>query len=168
MRRKEPKFERKQQTSAELLGSCIAFLQRKFYQDHDHAFSKDRQRLLEWVVLWPAKWLDRRGVTISDDQYRALFESVFMDSLRFGDTENITYLPAWLAKVIQSHFAHHGDEIYQAAKNVRTLTEHALLMAGKLVQKQPDPVRELAQAARLIRPKKSTSKVSKKEQLTLL
>ena len=41
-----------------------------------------------------AKWLDDHGVTISADEYRAIFMSVFMDGLRFGDLEKITYLPA--------------------------------------------------------------------------
>src|SRR6185369_17295894 len=92
----------KQLTSDELLNELLGFLQRKFYEGRAVAFQKDRRRLLEWVVLWPARWLDERGVTVASDKYREIFMSVFMDSLRFGDTANITYLPAWLAKVIQS------------------------------------------------------------------
>lgn len=159
----------KQQTSPELLGACISFLQRKFYEGKDEAFAQDRQRLLQWVVCWPAKWLDERGITLSSDRYREIFFSVFMDGLRFGDTGKITYLPAWLAKVIQSHFAHHGDEIYDEAKSIRTLTESALILAGKLpTLAAPDPVRELAQAARLLKPKKRAPNPPVKDQLTLL
>ena len=107
---------------------------------------------MAWVILWPAKWLNERGVTLSADRYREICESVFMDGLRFGNTENISYLPAWLAKVIQSHFACHGDEIYAEAKSMRTLVEHTLLLAGRLPQAAPDPVRDLAAAAALLRP----------------
>jgi hypothetical protein len=168
MRPKLPAFQRKQQTSQELLDDLLGFLERKFYEGHRVEFLKDRRRLLAWVVLWPAVWLHERGVTLPDDRYRQIFMAVFMDALRLGDTGNIKYLPAWLAKVIQSHFAVHGDEIYEQAKSIRTLTEHALLSAGKAIQARPDPVRELAVAARLVKAAKPARKPTQKEQLSLL
>jgi hypothetical protein len=146
----------------------MAFLERKFYQGHRIEFVKDRPRLLDWVVLWPARWLDDRGVTIPADRYRDIVMGVFMDSLRFGNTENITYLPAWLGKVIQSHFAVHGDEIYDEGKNLRAVLERTLLVAGRQVSPAPDPVRELAQAAHLLKAPKRPSKAPVKAQLTLL
>lgn len=166
MRRPRPTF--KQPTSQELRDTCLDFLSRKFYPGRDVVFAKDRRRLLDWVVLWPAKWLDNRGVTIPSDQYRQLFMDVFMDGLRYGDLEAITYLPAWLAKVIQSHFAHHGDEIYERAKSVRTLAERAQTTLAGLPRRQPDPIREMAAAARLLKPKKQPRKAPIKQQLTLL
>jgi hypothetical protein len=169
MRRKSSNPERRQIVTDELVGKCLAFLQNKFYQGKDRAFSKDRKRLLDWVVLWPATWLDERAVTISLDEYYKIFMTVFMDSVRFGDLENIEYAPAWLAQVIQSHFGIHGEDYYQAAKSVRTLTENALLFAKKNpATVQPDPIRELASARRLLRPKKLNRKIERKEQLKLL
>ena len=94
--------------------------------------------------------------------------TVFMDALRFGNTEVINYLPAWLGRVIQKHFSIHGDEIYESAKSIRTLADHALLSAGKAVQARPDPVRELAALARLVRAPRAVKKTTQKEQLTLL
>lgn len=172
MRRKAEQPARRQLTPDELLGRCLAFLQRKFYQGQDRAYSKDRQRLLKWVVLWPAKWLDERAVSIPPDQYYDTFISVFQDALNFGDLENITYLPAWLAKVIQSHFDHHGDDIYQRAKSLRTLCDAAQKSLTNLPRRAPDTVRELASASRLIRPrnhgKRKVVSAPKKEQLNLL
>jgi hypothetical protein len=106
------------------------------------------------------------GVTLPAEKYREIFMAVFMDGLRFGDTENITYLPTWLAKVIQSHFDHHGDEIYEQAKSIRALAENALFSAGKLAKSGPDPVRELAAASRLLRPQKRPVKLPKKGPVT--
>jgi hypothetical protein len=168
MRPKRPNFQRKQQTSQELKDELMGFIQRKFYEGHPVEFRKDYSRLLEWVVGWPAKWLIEKGVSLPDDRYREIFMTVFMDALRFGDTGNIQYFPAWLSRVIQSHFAVHGDEIYESAKSIRTLAEHALLCAGKAIQARPDPVRELAAAARLVKPTKAARKPSQKEQLNLL
>lgn len=167
-RPQRPAPSRKQPTPIELRDALLGFLERKFYQGHRVEFAKDRPRLLAWVVLWPAKWLDQRAVTIPADRYRQIFESVFMDGLRFGNTGNITYLPAWLAKVIQSHFAIHGDEIYDEGKNLRAVLERTLLVAGKQLGQAPDPVRELAQAARLLKAPKRVPKAPVNAQLTLL
>ena len=159
---------RKQATPQELRDNCLDFLQRKFYPGRPIDFAKDRPRLLAWVVLWPAKWFNERGVTVPPEQYRQIFEGVFMDGLRFGDTGNITYLPAWLAKVIQSHFAHHGEDYYAQAKKLRDDPLLARLLAnGQLPTRTEDPIRALAQAARLLKPK-PVKKAPIKDQLTLL
>ena len=149
---------RPQPTSEALRNDLLDFLQRKFYQGHPVAFAKDRKRLLDWVVLWPAKWLNERGITLPGDRYREIFMAVFMDGLRFGNTGNITYLPAWLAKVIQSHFDHHGEEIYDRAKSIRSLADHVMHSLGRLTPHAPDPVRHLAAAARLLKPRKAPPK----------
>lgn len=170
MRKPAPKPPRKQQTSPELRDQCLDFLQRKFYQGHPVTFAKDRPRLLAWVVLWPAKWFNQRGVTVEPDRYFAIFSQVFMDGLRFGELEKITYLPAWLAKVIQSHFDHHGEDYYEAAKSIRENTLLKSILAGNLVAgiARPDPIRELAQAARLLEPKKKVKNTPVNDQLTML
>lgn len=147
----------------------MEFLRRKFYEGFAVNFAKDRHRLLTWVALWPAAWLKQRAVTVTEAEYKKIFFGVFMDALRFGDTGNITYLPAYLRRVIQSHFAMHGDEIYEGAKSVRNLTENALLMAGKLAARaEPDPVADLARAHRLLTARKRPIKQASQRQQDLL
>lgn len=157
----------KQPTSQELLDSILDFLQRKFYEGDPISFRKDRSRLLAWVALWPASWLNKKGVSLPADRYREIFFQVFLEAKANG-TEKITYRPAWLRHVIQTHFAHHGDEIYEQAKSVRNLVEHAVLIAGKAAPSAPDPVRELAQASTLLKARKPAPKRAVKDQLTLL
>jgi hypothetical protein len=143
----------RQSTSAALTDDLLAFLQRKFYQGENDGihFTKDKRRLLKWVILWPATWLHERGVSVPEEKYREIFMAVMMLALQQGNTGQIKYRPAWLAKVIQSHFDIHGDEIYAAAKSMRSLASTALLAAGKLpVAGQPDITRDLALAAQLI------------------
>lgn len=140
----------KQETPQELLDACLGLLERKFYAGHPVSFAKDRPRLLQWVVLWPAHWFQQRGVTVPPDRYREIFFKVFLDALRFGNTENINYLPAWLAQVIKSHFACHGDELYAEAKTARNLVEHSVIVLSRLPHASPDPVRDLAAARRLL------------------
>jgi hypothetical protein len=149
----KPKFQRlKQPTPSELTDALLDFLRRKFYNQpgDEKCFCQDKSRLLTWVVLWPASWLNNRGVTIHGDAYREIFFKTFLQADAHRSSDRITYRPAWLRMVIQSHWKIHGEEYYEQAKSVRNLADHALLMAGKSSQARPDPVRELALAARLM------------------
>lgn len=132
----------------------LGFIRGKWYPQRSVQFAKDRPRLLKWVVLYPARWLDERGVTISAEEYLDLFVSpsdgLLMDALRHG-SDSIAYIPAWLGRVIQSHLQIHGDRIYERAKSVARLTEHAIMVAGRQVGAAPDPVRQLAQAEAVLR-----------------
>ena len=69
----KPKFQRfKQPVSDELRESLLDFLRRKFYQGKGDGlkFIQERSRLLSWVVLWPASYLDEKGVSIHGEKYR--------------------------------------------------------------------------------------------------
>ena len=164
----------RQSTSAALTDDLLEFIRRKFYQIENGGvrFMKDKRLLLKWVVLWPATWLYGKGVSIPEEKYREIFMKVMMLALQQGNTAAIIYPPRWLGKVIQSHFAIHGDEIYADAKAMRSLASNALLVTGKLpIADQPDITRDLALAAQLIstpkRKPKTTSKRSINEPLNL-
>ena len=144
------KFQRlKQPTPQDLTDACLDFLRRKFYAEDARCFAQDRTRLLSWVVLWPAGWLNSRGVTIHGDAYREIFFKVFLNADAHR-SERIKYRPAWLKMVIQSHFKIHGEEYYNEAKSVRAILDQTLLMAGKQTAPAADPVRELASARQML------------------
>ena len=141
-----------QATSQELTDDLLEFIQRKFYEGDVAGFTKDKRRLLLWVVLWPATYLDERGVTLPGSRLKEIFMDTVMLALQQGNTGNIKYRPAWLGRVIQSHFKIHWDEIYQEAKSSRSLADHALLVAGRLpVAPAADPTRQMAATARLLK-----------------
>src|SRR5262249_45381126 len=152
--------------------------ERKFYQGQRLAFVKDTPRLLEWVVWKLAVYLDDKAVTIPSSRYLEIMiygtpkkPSILMEALKFGDTGNITYLPAWLGKCVESHLAIHGERYYEEGKTLRNAIGGALKFAKAGIQER-DPVRELAEASRLLkaqkRVKKSTGKPAKNSQLTLI
>lgn len=164
-----PSTRPKQQTPKEMLDGLKDFVARKFYEGDSVGFMKDEPRLLKWVLLYPAKWLNERGVTITTERYRALINGVLMEALRHGNTAQIGYRPAWLGKVIQSHLAFHGEKLYSEAKSARSLAENALLMVGRLsTNRQDDPVKTLVAASRLLERKKPMVKQTGKDQLNLL
>lgn len=166
----------KQSVSQELLDDLLRFVRQKFYADSGEdakCFAQDRTRLLRWALLWPASWLDTRGVTLPGERYKQIVTHILMEAIRHGNTTKVKYRPAWLQAVIQRHFAMHGEEYLAEAKSARTMAEHVLLVTGKLkVASGPDPVRELAAAASLLvranKAKKAQFKPSQKEQLNLL
>lgn len=139
--------------SEEVICELCRFIETKFYPNHPIPFAKDRPRLLDWVILPLAKFLDDRAVTIPPARYQDIVKAVLMEALQLGDTGVIIYLPAWLGKVMQSHLDHHGDEYYEEAKVTRNHV--ASVMAGLRPGPERDTVRELAQAARLLKPKKA-------------
>ena len=121
----------------------------KFYAGDDKAFYQERRDLLKRVVLYPAGWLTGKGVTIHGDQYREIFVKVFLQAAAHVQSK-IKYRPAYLAQVIQSHFAIHGEDYYDAAKAVRNQVESAMMFINQPRVAAPDPVRQLAEARSLL------------------
>ena len=167
MKRADLASRPKQPTPKELTDDLLGFVQRKFYAGEGVAFAKDRSRLLSWVILWPASWLNGKGVSITTESYRKIVMDVLMEAVVHG-TEKVRYRPAWLKQVVQSYFRIHGEEIYEAAKAIRGLVENALVLAGKPGTARPDPIRELVAARALLTAPKAARKTSVKDQLTLL
>jgi len=162
-----------QPTSPELLEELLRFIQVQFYPSDPIAFAKDKPRLLDWVVFEFARWLQSRGVTLPPRRFLEIIrDTVLMDAIRHGNTGKIIYRPAWLRSIVQSHLAHHGEEYYEEGKSIRTISDRALWAAQRPTAPAPDPVRELATTAHLLRlsqrSKKTAQKPPIKAQLTLL
>lgn len=160
-----------QPTPVELRDDCLAILRRKFYTlpGDEKCFAQDRRRLLSWVVLWPASWLNSRGVTIHGDSYRKIFSQVFLQAASHMESK-VKYRPAYLRQVIQSHFAIHGEEYYEEAKSIRNLVDQTMHLIGKPAPKAPDPVKDLAAARDILnasKPKRATVKPGLNSQLNL-
>ena len=147
--------------SDELINDLLDFIRRKFYERDVAGFTKDKRRLLMWVVLWPSTHLEAAKVSLPDVRQKEIFMETVMLALQQGNTGNIRYRPAWLGRVIQSHYQIHWDEIYKEAKSSRSLAEHALLTTGRLpIAQSPDSTREMAAAARLLKGSKRKLKRS--------
>lgn len=161
---------RRQATPLEIRDELLRFIQSKFYPADPVNFAKDRPRLLKWVVLKFASYLDDRGVTIPANRYLEIMrDQVLMEAVRFGRTDEIKYRPAWLGKVVELHLDHHGEDYYEEGKSLRNQVDQALAIARSGVQRSDrDPVRDLAQASRLLTGKKRPFKSLKKDQLNLL
>lgn len=162
-----------QPASPDLLEELLRFIQVKFYPSDPVSFAKDKPRLLDWVVFEFARWLQRREVTLPSRRFLEIIrDTVLMDALRHGNTSKIIYRPGWLRSIVQSHLEHHGEEYYEEGKSIRTISDRALWAAQRSTAPAPDPVRDLATTANLLRiarrAQKRPSKPVAKAQLTLL
>jgi hypothetical protein len=108
-----------------------------------------QKRFFMRVVLYPAQWLSRRGVTLPPERYKAVLLGVFDGIKTHGQTASVKFWPGYLLHCVQEHFKHKGDAIYEEAKSARAAAERALSKAA--VRPSADPVEALAQAASVLR-----------------
>ena len=102
--------------------------------------------------------LQNRRAQLFRHRLRRAFE---FGALRAHVTSKVKYRPAYLRHVIQSHFAHHGEEYYDQAKALRAQVDHILLIAQQGREAAPDPVAALAAAQKLLAVPKRAKKAEK-------
>jgi hypothetical protein len=123
----------RQATPAELVTQLLNVVRSQFYGDlPPKRFFQDRNLLLRNVILYPAHWLDERGVTLPSHRYQGIVLDVLQTIKRHGDTRGVQYLPGYLAHCLQTHFKHHGEEYYEEAKALRSLTGDVINALAKL------------------------------------
>lgn len=161
----------KQQLPQEIVSDLMAAIRGPFYGDatpkqwaQDYHFIRDR------VVLWPATWLDKRGITLKPERYKAIILEVLQDIKHHGNTGQIGYWPAYLAKCVQERFKHQSEAIYEEGKNLRAQMENVLTgLSSSARPHEHDPIRVLAEARRdLLAAKKTRRAKTPAKQLSLL
>lgn len=173
-------FQPPRETPAELVADLLGIVRRQFYPDSltnnpraQKRWFQDEHSIRRWCILWPAAWLDERGVWLRPDRYRAALLAVFDDVKRHGNTGEVKCWPRYLASCVQSRFKVRADEFLNEGKAAREAIERVVLGLGKSpaadhARGGADLVRSLslAHAALARRPRTSREKSSK--QLALL
>lgn len=139
----------RQDTPTDLVNDLLGVIRNQFYTEDRNQWFKDQAFLRRNVVLWPADWLNQRGVTLPLDRYKKILLGVFNTIKIHGDTDAVHYWPGYLMHCVQEHFRHHEEEIYEEAKSVRVKLDQAL---GKLTPEQrvtADSMRILSEAYKL-------------------
>lgn len=164
-----------QKIAEDLRDRLLGYIQRHFYADlPKERFWADRRLLLRWVVLWPAKWLSDKGVTMTPERYEEIMvgggrpRGILVDAATLGQPP---YNPVkYLATVVQKHWEIHGEGYYEEAKALRNKLDPIMrVLSGRAIQAQPDPIATLANASDLLRsPRKRRQAVKPPEQMDLL
>ena len=166
-----------QQVAADLRDTLLGYIRVHFYRDLPaERFFADRSLLLRFVVLWPAKWLAERGVSLPSERYQSIMvgsgnpRGILVDAATLGEPPRNPV--AYLGAVVQRHWRIHGDEYYEEAKSLRPRLEQLVAGLSKATV-QPAPQRNavelLSEAASLVttaRRRKSAAKPA--SQLDLL
>lgn len=150
-RRSAKRPNRPQPTPEAMVTALLNLIETKFYRGHPVPFAKNKPDLLRMVVLWPAGWLNRHGVSLTAESYQSRLSGIVIDAAAHFDGARVKYLPAWLGVSVQRHFDHHEDEIYDEGKALRNAVESAVAQARGSIVRERDPVRELAQLSSVLR-----------------
>jgi hypothetical protein len=175
MKRNKPpqSFDRPaQQTPAELVAFLCQFIRAGFYRECPEKWFADQHFIRKRVILWPATWLNDRGVTLSPGRYQDILVGIFTLIKQHGQTETVKYWPGYLLHCVQEHFKHHGDEIYEEAKALRSRLDNVVMGLERAKDAKPalDPVAELArlQAAMTTATRKKKAPAKSQAQMSLL
>ena len=140
----------------EIIQDVLAAIRSACYASNDVApkqWYQDRVFLLQRVVLWPAGWLHKRGVSLPPARYKEILLGIIKDIRIHGQASTVKYWPGYLAKCVQDHFKHNEDNLYNEAKAFRAVLERTLGIAKLAAVPQTpsslDPVRQLEELRRL-------------------
>jgi hypothetical protein len=167
----------KQHLPVDIVTDLLTAIRNQFYADSRDQFLKDQHFIKREFCLYLASWLDKRGVTLKPDRYKALLLGLLNEIKTHGNTAAVKYWPGYLKHVLQQHLKHHGEDIYHEAKSLRTLAENSLLSlshlnGGASAAAEPtlDPIRAMAEARRDLLQNKRSKRPSKSQadQLSLL
>jgi hypothetical protein len=165
-------FRPTQQTPAEIVEDLMQVIRVGFYQEIPKKWFKDQRFLKVNVVLWPAGWLNKKGVTLPPERYKEILQKLFIE-IKVNATQAIKYPPGYLMHSVQKHFAIHGDEYYEEAKSMRAKTDNALfgVQRARDTVRGADPVQAMAMSQSVLSvgtKRRSVGSVKRKQQLDLL
>jgi hypothetical protein len=163
-----PEDRPRQTVAVEIRNDLLNAIRNQFYQDAPaDQFHKDKAFLLKNVVLWPAGYLDSRGVTLPPARYKAIVLDVINGIKQHGQTEVVKFWPGYLMRCVQSHFRIHGEDYYNEGKALRASLDKILKKAPQIPT--ADPIRVMAEARRdLLRAAKTRQKARSDTQMSLL
>lgn len=120
-----------QQVAADLRDTILGYIRTHWYQDlPPERFFADRSLLLRFVVLWPARWLAERGVSLPAERYKEIMvgggkvRGILPDAATLGEPAKNPI--RYLGHVVQSHWRIHGETYYEEAKALRPRIDQLL------------------------------------------
>lgn len=143
----------RQETPGQMVAELMEMIRGQFYGDAGaKTWLQEQGYIKRNVVLWPAKWLANKGVTLPPQRYRAILLDKLQDIKRHCEQAEFKYLPAYIERCVKDHFRHNGEAIYEEGKAFRGTLERVV---GKLsAAPQADPIAALAAAASVLKAKR--------------
>lgn len=158
----------RQSVAVEIRNDLLGVIRNQFYPDAPlKQWHQDKRFLLNNVILWPASYLDKRGVTLPPERYKAILLDVFNGIKAHGQTGAVKYWPGYLMVAVQSHFRIHGEDYYNEGKALRSTLDRIIRKAPAIPT--ADPIRVMAEARRdLLKSSRTRPKAPVDTQIPLL
>lgn len=155
----QPIVRPQQQTPKDIVDDLMGVIRRQFYCDAPpKQWFQDQSFIRRRVVLWPAHWLNERGVTLRPERYKGILLEILQGIKHHGEVGAVRFWPGYLAHCVQQHFKHNEEAIYNEGKALRATLETVLLAAQGAVQSRPaDPVATLSDAYDLLKVRKRSA-----------
>jgi hypothetical protein len=126
-----------------MVDRLLDFIGAKFYAKKPAKTWLQDQRALMEVLTWPAVWCNQRAIGLPVADYEAKMHEILGIMAEHGDLGKVRHFPAYFLDCVRKHFAHHGEEIYEARKHVRNALDLAWLKGTAVAQKPADVVPRL-------------------------
>lgn len=158
MRRRPTIARPKQDLPGDLVDSLLASIGELYYPARKTTPAERKRWAIDqhWyrqrVILWAAAWLNNRAVTLLTVRFKQILLDKLTEIRRFAPAE-VQNWPRYITKCIQDHFAHNGETIYEEGKTLRAQLETTLGKLPPAGASAPDPIRVLALAHQLTKPK---------------
>ncbi len=144
-------------TAGDFVLEQLIVLRREFFKSATNKqFCQERPMLIQ-AITWPARWMNDLGAKLPASAYLRILGIVIDTIKRHGNRAKIQRFSVYFLHVVQEHMKHHGDEYYEAAKDVRRIGQILPQLAASLgldarKKRLPDQTTEvLAQMNRVLR-----------------
>jgi hypothetical protein len=82
--------------------------------------------LLIQAITYPARWLDKRGVFLPGQDYRAILDAIISGIKQHGNTRSVRYFGSYFLDCVQRHIKHHEEAYYDHAKGLQAKASLAM------------------------------------------
>ncbi len=144
-------------TAGDFVLEQLVLLRREFFKSATNKQYFQQRPVLIQAITWPARWMNKRGAKLPASGYRRIIGTVISSIKQRGNVARIRRFSIYFLHSVQEHMKHHGDEYYEAAKDVRRIGQilprlTASLGFDALKARHPDRTTEdLAKLNRVLR-----------------
>jgi len=165
--RPQPRPE--QQTPDELVTRIMREIRSRYYPEAESAlWFQSSSFLVKHVVLWPARFIEAKGFTITPERYAESFLAVFKNIEQHGTRPVVGQWPGYLLACVQNYWKKNWERYYEESKSVRNIVETFVAMGHRAPQPDNRTVEALAAAYKILSHKKPQEPKTKDKQLKLL
>lgn len=141
--------------SEQFMADMVPMIRRQFCPNWDDKAWNTHLWLVQRTVTYPAAWLKKRGLFVTEKRYRMIFLRLLVEVKRKAGGE-IRFPPGYLLRCVQDHMSHNADRYNAEGKKARDAVARLLKTVAALPERNPEDelVRTLAEANKLIKPHK--------------